>query len=39
MSKKLYDHFIATNYANIGVKIQQEKKKVKPQPTAKDKDF
>ena len=39
MSKKLYDHFIATNYANIGVKVQQEKKKSKPQPTAKGTSF
>ncbi len=27
MSKKLYDHLISTNYANISNKIQKEKKK------------
>ena len=29
MSKKLYDHIISTNYANINTKIQKEKKKNK----------
>lgn len=29
MSKKLYDHIISTNYANINTKIQMLKKKKK----------
>ena len=29
MSKKLYDHIISTNYANINTKIQVLKKKKK----------
>ena len=36
MSKKLYDHFIYTNYANINKKVKTfQKKKVTPKISSK----
>ena len=35
MSKRLYDHLISTNYANISNKVQKEKKKSKPLAVSK----
>jgi len=36
MSKKLYDHFTSTNYANISKKVKEfQKKKASPKLSAK----
>ena len=38
MSKKLYDHIISTNYANINTKVQKEKKKGKTRKVSGNKN-
>lgn len=39
MSKKLYEHLISTNYANISENIKEIKKKKKTFKTSRKKDM